>query len=368
MIIDNQQNQPSTPLWKSWGASCLLWCAIGVIITLIADLSYASTRDPFDPAMWRRQMLFWVFFTPLTPPLFRLAGSVRLERATLLSDLTRAIGFGIVFVITHEILVGTVTYVFRIWDAVGQGASWLDQILLVAGRAWILEALIYGISFVVFFAAGKSRSLKERELEAASLQEKLAQAKLTSLKMQLQPHFLFNTLHTIGVLAKREPEESRRMITLLGDLLRATLESEDTQETTLRREISVLETFLKIEKVRFRDRLRVEFDVSREALDCSVPTLILQPLVENAVKHGIEKRAGEGSIRIAATVDEEFLILRVTDDGSGIEDDAFTERVGLGNTRERMQILYGTRQEFRLRSMKEGGVEAMVKIPRREIR
>jgi signal transduction histidine kinase len=204
-----------------------------------------------------------------------------------------------------------------------------------------------------------------RERREAELESRLAQARLQALRMQLNPHFLFNTLNSIASLVHEQPR-AEEMIEALSDLLRLSLSASDRQEVTLREELHFLDRYLLIEQTRFGERLRVEKQIDVAALEAFVPILILQPLVENAVKHGIEARIAPGVIRIAAARAGEALRLVVSDNGRGL---AFTgegklkEGVGLSNTRARLKELYGGRASFDLRPGKAGGLSAEIRIP-----
>src|SRR6185436_5586311 len=158
----------------------------------------------------------------------------------------------------------------------------------------------------------------ERELRASQLEARLAQSRLQVLKMQLHPHFLFNTLNAISELIHRDPESADRMLMDLSDLLRLSLENLEVQEIPLYKELEFLGKFLEIEQMRFHDRLTVDMQISPETLDASVPNMILQPLVENAIKHGIAPRSGGGRIDIHAVRSNGHLEINVSDDGLGV--------------------------------------------------
>jgi two-component sensor histidine kinase len=209
-----------------------------------------------------------------------------------------------------------------------------------------------------FYERSKAREQREAELEA-----RLAQARLQALRMQLNPHFLFNTLNSIASLVHEQPQ-AEEMLEALSDLLRLTLSASEQQEVTLREELHFLDRYLLIEQTRFGDRLRVEKQIDVSALESFVPILILQPLVENAVKHGIESRIAPGVIRIQAERAGTTLFLAVSDNGKGVPRDSWPkERVGLGNTRARLHELYGKAGSLELRPGKTGGFQAEVRLP-----
>jgi two-component system LytT family sensor kinase len=220
---------------------------------------------------------------------------------------------------------------------------------------WLLVGLSHALDYY--------RKYQERELKATQLEARLAQAQLQALKMQLQPHFLFNTLHAISALVHKDVEAADRMITRLSEFLRITLDSVGVQEVALKTELESLDKYLEIEQVRFGSRLTVVRSVAPEALDLLVPNLILQPLVENAVRHSIAPRAAGGRIEILARREDGDLVIDVLDDGVGERAGPFREGVGLTNTRARLQALYGVKQSMELRSESGAGFRVRLSIP-----
>ena len=193
----------------------------------------------------------------------------------------------------------------------------------------------------------------------------LAEAQFQALQRQLQPHFLFNTLHTISSLMRSDVEAADLMIDRLSDLLRMSLRSQ-AQEVTVKQELEILHSYLAIEQTRFQDRLSVAIDVDPNVLDASVPHLLLQPLVENAVRHGIAPRARPGRIEIRARRAEGRLELEVLDSGDGLQPDrlsAMNDGVGLGNTRARLTHLYGAAHRFTFANRPEGGFRVSISLP-----
>jgi sensor histidine kinase YesM len=212
------------------------------------------------------------------------------------------------------------------------------------------------------------RRAREREVRAAELAAELSRARLDALSMQLHPHFLFNTMHAISSAIREDPEGAEDMLAELADLLRATLEKPAGNEVTLREELDFIERYIGIQRVRFGDRLDVHMTVDDSMFDARVPGFILQPLVENAIEHGIAKRLRGGRLEIAAAAEGDTLVLSVTDDGPGLADgDArghgTGERVGLANTRARLAHLYGDRGALELLTPEGGGVAATVRVP-----
>lgn len=225
---------------------------------------------------------------------------------------------------------------------------------------------IYWGTLAIHQAILNYRKYRERELQTSQLEARLAQSRLQVLKMQLHPHFLFNTLNAISELVHRDPDVADRMLTDLSDLLRMSFENLEVQEIPLKQELEFLRKYLEIEQTRFHDRLEVKMDIGPDTLDASVPNMILQPLVENAIKHGISPKAEGGHINIGASRNNGHLHLSVSDDGVGIvNNDAklIAEGVGLSNTRRRLKHLYGEGHTFTLRPEGEHGVSVVLDIP-----
>lgn len=213
------------------------------------------------------------------------------------------------------------------------------------------------------------RKYRERELKTSQLEARLAQSRLQVLKMQLHPHFLFNTLNAISELIHRNPDVADRMITDLSDLLRMSFENLEVQEIPLSQELEFLRKYLEIEQTRFHDRLEVKMEIAADTLDASVPNMILQPLVENAIKHGISPKADGGHINVTAARSNGHLQIRVSDDGVGVpggEVSRVEEGVGLSNTRRRLRHLYGDAHTFELNSVGGHGVNVDLDIPYRQ--
>jgi two-component sensor histidine kinase len=213
------------------------------------------------------------------------------------------------------------------------------------------------------------RKYRERELKTSQLEARLAQSRLQVLKMQLHPHFLFNTLNAISELVHRDPDAADTMLTDLSDLLRMSFENLEVQEIPLKQELEFLRKYLEIEQTRFHDRLEVKMDIGADTLDASVPNMILQPLVENAIKHGISPKAEGGHINIGAVRNNGHLEILVSDDGVGVSNSdmkAVAEGVGLSNTRRRLKHLYGEGHKFELRPDGDHGVIVRLDIPYRQ--
>ena len=232
----------------------------------------------------------------------------------------------------------------------------------LAGGGAAFDLLIYGALVAVSLAVEYYRRYRDRALDAAQLEARLMEAQLQVLKMQLNPHFLFNTLHSISALMHRDLEAADRMISVLSDLLRLSLENAGKQEIPLKQELDFLERYLEIETTRFSDRLTVNLDIEPQALDARVPNLILQPLVENAIRHGIALRSAPGQVDVMARVANGRLRLEVRDNGPGLSAKP-REGIGLSNTRARLAQLYGKDQQLEVRNAPLGGLVVRMTIP-----
>jgi two-component system, LytTR family, sensor kinase len=237
---------------------------------------------------------------------------------------------------------------------------------------WMLPygLLAYGAILGMLVAAGYSRRVRQEQLATAALGTQLAEARLQALRTQLNPHFLFNAMNSIAMLVrKRQNDAAVTMIAGLSDLLRYFLEERPPQEVRLRDELAFLERYLAVESVRFQDRLQVRIAADAGVLDAYVPNLVLQPLVENALKHGIARRVSAGRLAIEAEATATTLTLRVEDDGPGPEEEAGAQAegagVGLRNVRARLEQLYGAEQTLVLAPGPSGGARATITLPYR---
>jgi len=250
-----------------------------------------------------------------------------------------------------------------------QFPSLLDCYRAYFGLGFYIDLIVASLIIFAVHALLYYRRFQASELAQESLKTQLAQAELRALKMQLRPHFLFNTLHSISSLVLEDPPKANSMIARLGDFLRLTLEEPDQQLVTLRKETEFLRCYLEIEQVRFGDRLTVEFDLDPAALSAQVPHLILQPVVENAIQHAIAPRATPGYIKVEARRSNGQLRLEVRDSGPGIKkSESGLERqgLGLGNVRARLKQLYGPDHRFEIKNGLERGLTVIMEIPFRK--
>ncbi len=376
----SQERHASFDSLRLWALNLGVWAFVALAYALTMYQSYramnAPTRFWTDLGLQSCQVLG---FAVLTPFVFSLAARHPLRRANWPVTTIWLVAGSVIFAAAHIFVRGLTPY--GVWDPVLRNwisAGWDYEAHRIhiqwnAFHSLFLSNVVDDIMFVyvpillLAYSILYYRQYRERELRTSQLQAQLEKAKLQALKNQLQPHFLFNTLNSISALMLTNVVAADRMITLLGDLLRVSLETASTQMTTLARELEFLTCYIEIEKVRFEERLAVVFDVAPETLDASVPHLLLQPLVDNAIKHGISRRTAGGEIRISARQDHADLHLEVTDNGPGVSNSAYISQpgVGLRITRERLETIYGPEQSLELLSLPEGGFAARVTIPLR---
>lgn len=349
----------------------LFWTVMAV---LFVGQRAVGQRGPFPSGVSAPDVLqafvYFYFWAVLTPFIFRLAEHYRIDRQDWPQRL--AIHFAI------GLLVSMCTDLYGDYSrfALGVGRRWHDRPFSVREAFmdlwWLNELILYVAVLSGGFARSYFLRYQDRLRESAELQAQttrlraqLAEARLHSLRMQLNPHFLFNTLHAVSSLVDRDPRGVRRMIARLSDLLRHSLDGSNAQEISLHEEIRQLDRYLDIEQVRFQGRLVVEEDIAADVADALLPTFILQPLVENAIKHGVSRQEGIGEILISAWREGDELVVTVTDNGPGLGDvTSPVLGVGLRNTSERLEALYGKRYTLSIENAEEGeGCVTRIALP-----
>jgi two-component system LytT family sensor kinase len=244
--------------------------------------------------------------------------------------------------------------------------SWWELVMRTYFLNFDWEMVTYWAIFGFWHAAAYYRMAQDRLLKASQLETRLAEAQLQALQRQLHPHFLFNTLNAISALMHRDVEAADQMLARLSDLLRLALDQRGAQEVALKDELEFLQKYLEIEQARFGERLSVSYDIEAEALDAQVPNLILQPLVENSIRHAVAVRIEPGTIHVRVRRAGDTLELTVRDNGPGLpktHQAGTTRGVGLANTRSRLEHLYGASQRFTLGEPPGGGLVVTVVIP-----
>jgi two-component system LytT family sensor kinase len=350
--------------WVSWGVIFACWTLYGIFFASQVTVQQVYMGRPIT---WGNNFASWLIcgylWAALTPPILYLSRRFPITRRNYCRGALLHFACSLV---AATLLIGAFTVAAKLAGLPAAqkplGAAFLALFIV----EYHFSLLIYWIILGIDHALRYYRKYRERELQASQLETKLAQAQLQVLKMQLHPHFLFNTLHAISTLMHRDVDAADRMIARLSDLLRLALDNEGVQEVTLKQELELLERYLEIEQTRFRDRLTVEMSIEPEVLDARVPNLILQPIVENAIQHGIAPRRSGGRIEIDARRTNGTLAISVRDDGRGLSfntEGAIKEGVGVSNTRARLLQLYGDGATFELQSVTGGGTLASLAIP-----
>ncbi|HVL68703.1 MAG TPA: sensor histidine kinase [Vicinamibacterales bacterium] len=306
---------------------------------------------------------YWYTWALFTPAIAWLSQRFRFERQGLLRAIAVHLPAVTVFSLAHIAAMQAAQW----WLVTSEGGvfSWWTEAQRAALVNLDWEMMTYwtivGLSHALFYY----RESRERALRASQLETRLVEAQLKTLQQQLHPHFLFNTLNSISVLMHRDVAAADRTLIRLSDLLRLTLERLGEQEGTLEEELDFIRKYLDIERTRFADRLVVRFDVHPDATDALVPTLLLQPLVENAIKHGVARKAGVGHIDITARREHDKLLVEVRDDGVGLSEDALTalhKGIGVSTTRARLQHQFGADYRFEFHRLAQG-VAVVVAVP-----
>ena len=306
---------------------------------------------------------WWYFWALMAPEVMWLARRFQFERGALVRAVAVHLPAVVLFSFAHIAAMEAVNW----WLAYSAGKSyaWWSQV----ERAGLLyvdwEMMTYWAIVGLTHALVYYRESRKRAVRAVQLETKLVEAQLKTLQQQLHPHFLFNTLHAISALMHKDVQAADRVLMQLSDLLRITLEHLGNQEVALEAELSALAKYLEIERTRLADRLVVRFDVQPETLDTRVPSLILQPLVENSIKYGVARRAGTGHIDISARREGDKLRLEVRDNGIGLSEDALTalqKGIGVSTTRARLQHLFGADFRFEFHRLAQG-LAVIVALP-----
>lgn len=241
--------------------------------------------------------------------------------------------------------------------------SYSAMFVTMFSRKFHIGVLIYGAICGVIYAFQAYGKFRDETLKRSQLTEELTRAQLDLLKMQIDPHFLFNTLNTITAMIRTDPRAAELMITRLGDLLRLTLEKDGKLEVRLSEEMEFIDRYLEIEQTRFYDRLTIEKSLDKQLMNALIPNMILQPIVENAVHHGITQRIGAGIIRISAEHKNNQLRIAISDDGKGFPTESVKNGIGIANTRARLERMYGDKHHFEIRHPESGGAEVLISIP-----
>jgi two-component sensor histidine kinase len=372
-----------------------VWLRQAAVIFLISTLLgfFFSAQIYFSAAVTHRdvswaQAFYWAFtdwyeFALLAPIILWTCGKFRFERGSWPRALAVHLCVGLLLAGVHVVLCA-VSDVFQGWFT-AKPVVFAKSLRGILYYRTHYNLAVYAVVVCAWHAWDYYRKFREREAQAADLAGRLAQAQLQALRMQLNPHFLFNALNAVSSLMLKDVSAANKMLSRLGELLRLALEN-NQQEVSLRQEMEFLRRYLEVEQIRFGERLQLKMEIDPSTLDAAVPNLILQPLVENAVRYAIEPQETAGHIEVRAARDNGRLVLQVSDNGPGLTPETplplspsdeerdgvrghdTRERIGLNNTRERLRKLYGEKQQFDLTANAGGGVTARLSIPFRVLR
>jgi two-component system LytT family sensor kinase len=341
--------------WQTWAFSLAGWTIYAILDSAGSyAIMMARAENPvlYRVAIWNfAEAYIWVLFTPL---IYAMALRYGFNRESWKKSLAIHIPL--------SLLVAALGAWMLIHMAMFFG--WSDTSVPFTTRLMSLGLQDLPRYFVTLGVAYCVR-LREREAESSQLEARLAQAQLEILKNQMEPHFLFNALNSIAALTRIDPAAAERMTLKLAAFLRVSLDCAGSQEIPLKQELDFLQNYLDIQQTRFRDRLTVHLDVDSNLLSAPVPSLILQPLVENAIRHGIAKSAAPGHVNITAARSNGSIKIEIADNGEGVTDDPTQRHEGFGlrNTRARLQQLYGERQHLHLENAPGGGCRVSLMIP-----
>ncbi|HYE72202.1 MAG TPA: histidine kinase [Blastocatellia bacterium] len=351
--------------WKKWGIIFLCWTGFALFFAsqrYIILLQLGRTNE-IVPTLVGWLVWSYCWFT-LTPIMLWLSRRFPLQGGNLLRPLAIHIFAALVIsvVISGEFIIARNLIMGSLFP---ESVPYFESFSQLVPKEFHVGLMVYGPVLGIDQAIAYYFRYRERELQALNLETQLVQAQLDALRMQLHPHFLFNTLNSISVLMHRDIDAAERMLLQLSSLLRATLAGSGTHEIELRQELEILERYLEIEQIRFQDRLTVKMHIDPAALDALVPQFFFQPLVENAIRHGIANRESGGTIDIYAQRKDSEVYLEVRDNGPGFDASkgSLIEGVGLSNTRSRLEYLYGAKSHLKVCNAETGGLAVMAKLP-----
>jgi two-component system, LytTR family, sensor kinase len=352
-----RQRLPSWRIWAGFAGALLLIQAVSVAkVYLSGPYEY-----PLTLGLVFHQLMFWFSWYAVAPIVFLLARRFPLDRPTPGRVAAHIFAAPVLFAIA------AVLRTAARWPFFGPPRDTaLEAVTFAFTSSLTLFVMLYALTLLLYYTVQYYRAYHSRELRASQLETMVVRARLEALRNQLQPHFLFNTLHAISALMAKDVPAARRMMTRFSDLLRLALDEPDQHEVSLTHELRFIDQYLDLQRMRYGERLQVDLDVAPSTLDCMVPRLILQPLVDNALTHGIGARSGAGRIRIAAELADGALRLDVEDDGPGLASgrgELLQEGVGLRNTRTRLLHLYGDSASLQLSDVPGDGLCVTITIP-----
>ena len=348
----------------------------GILFVIIA-----TVRSYFQLIYWREldleilkrhfivHIMNYVLWGLLAPVVYFLVKKYRIYAPAPLGEKMKALLVSLLMASMHEMLSNILYHVPAHYLGIEPFTDKMCYILVSAFPSAFMSRFIeYWIIYAFFTAIDFQKRFRDQQVELVEKEKQLSKAQMKALKLQLQPHFLFNTLNTISALMEFNIKGAQKIVSNLGGLLRKVLDSNKQNFTPLSEEIEFTQNYLNIEQVRFSDRLEIHYKIDEDILNTPVPNLLLQPLVENAIKHGFSKQTGEGNIEVTARAAGAYIQLTVKDDGSGTDlpkKDLLQAGIGLQNVKDRLQLIYKEDFTFEINSTKDKGFEAKISIPRK---
>ena len=372
---------PFRPRWRPWMLGAAVWIAPAIFATVSNIAQHRLRGEPLPNAA---DLLFsgldWLIYGIVAPFIFAVCNRWPVVRPVVRQRVMLHAGFAIltavIWAVSGKFMQLGLNYLFRRDELQKFLADMGDAVLRNATMDivnWIFITLPFGVIVytcvaVLAHAIRYAAETKERELQLTRVSEQLASARFAALEAQLNPHFLFNTLNTIAVRARDgDGPGTVRMVEQLSDLLRRTLTRHRSSEVTLAEEVDLIRQYVAIEQARFPDRLTVNIQIDRAFRQAAVPGFALQHLVENAIRHGIARRPGAGTVHVQARRDGDTLELSVIDDGAGLLSSTTMPLHGIENTRERLRVLYGDGASLTIAPNATGGTTATLRLPFREL-
>jgi two-component system, LytTR family, sensor kinase len=357
-----QETDPTRPFFMRPVVFLSGWVVLGILFGFqeSAEMSLDAWKVPFwiPFAAWTLNFVLWGLTFLCMWRFLRVSIQTASTRQMLLRYLPLSILVGIV----EEVLFITI---FR-YQHPGMHYSFLKRLGHNLSSALVTDVIIFWMGFIVFRSVGYYQRYREREQVASQLQAQLVQARLQALQMQLNPHFLFNTLNSVSSLMRSDPDGADEMLERLSSLLRITLAKGQAPRIPLQEEMEVVQLYVSIQQLRFGDRVSHSVEVAPEVWDALVPSMILQPIVENAYVHGISRSLGQGAITIRAYVEGDKLCISIRNAGGvpgSLGDALKREGVGIANVKARLELHYGSRQSFSIREVVPGDVTALCVLP-----
>ena len=352
-----------------YGYALLIGLVVGAVFGFRTYLGYLYWNELENYQMWRHSGVHMVnYFTwgLILPVFYYFFSRFRLSKEAPWSEILMGVLASVLVGILHELISNVLFYSLLTWVYDFSWEKSLPYIRKGIAVALFTRIIEYWILYFIFAGLRYQKKYKDKQLELAKLESQLSGAQLNALRLQLQPHFLFNTLNTIASLMELDIKEAQKIISKLGNLLRTVLDKNKRNQTSLREELAFIQSYLDIEQVRFHDRLETNYDLDERTLDAEIPSLILQPLVENAIKHGFAKNPDKGLIELISKKLDDKIQLIVRDNGYGSphpKSYLLSNGIGLRNVKERLDLLYGSQYQMHIETGENKGFAIAITIP-----